>query len=166
VTQILTTATAADVRKHLETCKTHALRRCRMTFTHGVDRQQQPKTQTLEGCFYRQSEDRVGINLVGVPDCYIKELGHTFNGDTQLIKRTAKVCFAMPDIGQIGGCQSIDACDWYVATYYIASKKGDPPFQPFGANSILLPWTVDEAIDLYADKPYERVAVTIEWLED
>jgi hypothetical protein len=162
VTQIPTTATADDVRKHLETCKTHALRRCRVTFTAGEG----AEPQTLEGCFYRQPEGRIGIQLAGLPDCYIAMLGDEYNGGTRLIKRTAKVCFEMPDIGPLDASESLDACDWYVATYYISNRGGDPPFQPFGANSILMPWTADEAIDLYEDTPYDRVAVAIEWLED
>lgn len=48
--------------------------------------------------------------------------------------------------------------EWYFSAYY----EGQPnEMQPHGASFMIAPWNLDEAIDAYASKPYDRYKLEI-----
>ena len=164
--------TTTELRDYL-TPNCPVVRRCRLTFHDGLDRRRQPKDQTLLACYYEQHGlkppdgapnqapyDRRGFNTLLVPKCYIKQKGNSWNGDTRLISRSRRVCFRLHGLPEGWDADK----DWYVASYFLESKRGELPQQPFGENALLMPWTVDVAIDLYDE--YERLDVDIEWEDD
>ena len=67
-----------------------------------------------------------------------------------------------------------DPCEWYLASYYPAierhrqgplSPDASSEYHPFGASFMLFPWDVDGKIDQYERRPYERLPLTVEYLD-
>ena len=73
----------------------------------------------------------------------------------------------VPKVKRSKSCFPWEGKDWYVAAFYEGAEKTS--MQPFGRNCILAPWEIEKqpesTIDQYEGKPYDRLPMTVEFLE-